>query len=325
MNNSVLAVILVLVILISIVTNVSFAQSENFENEEAEKYKVGIELTNIGTIDRKSGSYELIFWVTIVSDDVDLTNFPPPDEWDFTNGFIEEVVGVSTEPNFHKFKVRGTFYNQVDFSDYPFETMDLDIHMEPFYPLTTDKLVFEANEEFTGKVLGETVSIPGWEVSSIKIDTYTESYPWGEFAHLEVSFSAAVNPASAFIKKLLPVVILIGVSYSSLWLTFTRLGERTAFTVGALIAAMLFHRVLLNEIPPIGYLTTADITMITAYTLFLLSFITVVIHARRREIYKEDYTFDKAKKLDKKMRILTPLISVGVFVILKVYSLFLLI
>ena len=87
----------------------SFAQSVTFENEEPVKYKVGIDLTNIGKIDRESGSYELIFWVTIVSDDLDLTKFPPPDEWDFTNGYIQEVTGVSTEPNFHKFKVRGVF------------------------------------------------------------------------------------------------------------------------------------------------------------------------------------------------------------------------
>jgi len=320
MNNSMFAVILVLVILISLITNVSFAQSENFENEEPVKYKVGIELTNIGAIDRKSGSYELMFWVTIVSEDVDLTNFPPPDEWDFTNGYVTEVIGISTEPHFHKFKVRGTFYNEVDFSRYPFETMELDIHIEPFYPLTADKLVLEANPDYSGRALSKTVSIPGWEIGNIVLETYTESYPWGDFSHLAATFPVDVNPASAFIKKILPVLLLVGVSYSSLWIPYTRLSERISFTVGALIAAMLFHRFLLNEIPPIGYLTTADITMITAYTLFSLTLITVIVHAHHKEYWKEDYTKEKAIKLDRKMRILTPLISAGVFLLLKLYS-----
>ena len=121
-------------------------------------------------------------------------------------------------------------------------------------------------------------------------------------------------------KKILPILLLVLVSYSSLWLPYTRLSERISFSVGALIAAMLFHRFLLNEIPPIGYLTTADISMITAYTLFSLTLITVIIHAHHKEYWKEDYTKEKAIKLDRKMRILTPLISAGVFLLLKLYS-----
>ncbi len=296
----------------------SFAQSVTFENEEPVKYKVGIELTNIGKIDRESGSYELIFWVTIVSDDLDLTKFPPPGEWDFTNGYIQEVIGVSTEPNFHKFKVRGVFYNEVDFSRYPLEKMELDVHMEPFYPLTADKLVFEANPKYIGSSLGETVTIPGWELEEIDVDTYIQNYPWGDFTHLEVTFPAHVNPISAFIKKILPVVILVGVSYSSFWLPYTRTSERISFTVGALIAAMLFHRFLLNEIPPIGYLTLADVTMITAYTLFTLTLITVIIHTRRK--IQGEYTDKQAEKLDHKMKIITIIISAVVFISLRIYQ-----
>jgi len=296
----------------------SFAQSVTFENEEPVKYKVGIDLTNIGKIDRESGSYELIFWVTIVSDDLDLTKFPPPDEWDFTNGYIQEVTGVSTEPNFHKFKVRGVFYNEIDFSRYPFEKMELDVHMEPFYPLTVDKLVFEANHEYIGSTLDETVTIPGWELEEIDVDTYIQSYPWGDFTHLEVTFPAHVNPISAFIKKILPVAILVGVSYSSFWLPYTRTSERISFTVGALIAAMLFHRFLLNEIPPIGYLTLADVIMITAYTLFTLTLITVIIHTRRQ--IQGGYTDEQAKKLDHKMKIITIIISAGIFISLRIYQ-----
>ncbi len=41
-------------------------------------YKVGLDLISVGKIDRESGSSDLIFWWTIVSDDVDFTEFPPP-------------------------------------------------------------------------------------------------------------------------------------------------------------------------------------------------------------------------------------------------------
>ena len=56
-------------------------------------YNVGVELINVGAIDRGTGSSNLIFWWTIVSDDIDFTKNPPPDGWDLTNGYIIDKTG----------------------------------------------------------------------------------------------------------------------------------------------------------------------------------------------------------------------------------------
>ena len=91
-------------------------QSDQITNEEECKklepitYQVGLDLSTIGQIDTKTGSYELIFWHTLVSDEVDFTKCPPPSEWDYTNGYVITKGGINTEPHFHKVEVHGVFF-----------------------------------------------------------------------------------------------------------------------------------------------------------------------------------------------------------------------
>ncbi|MFB3060445.1 MAG: hypothetical protein ACE10C_03655 [Candidatus Binatia bacterium] len=68
-------------------------------------YNVGVELINVGAIDRGTGSSNLIFWWTIVSDDIDFTKNPPPDDWDLTNGYLIDKTGENIDPHFYKVKM----------------------------------------------------------------------------------------------------------------------------------------------------------------------------------------------------------------------------
>ena len=116
------------------------------DSDEPIEYEIAVALTNIGFIDRQSGSYELTFWTTIVTDEtIDLTKHPL-DDFDYTNGNIEKISGKNTEPHFYKEKVQGIFFNDIDFSDYPFEHIDLAIHIETFFPCTIDDIIFTINE-----------------------------------------------------------------------------------------------------------------------------------------------------------------------------------
>jgi len=284
------------------------------EIEDPIDYQIGLQLMNIGTIDRQSGSYDLIFWITIVTDDLDLTEFPPPDEWDFTNGYITDVTGTNTDPHFHKFKVRGVFYNQVDFRDYPFETLDLAVHIEPYFPLTSDKMIFTVNPDYSGIAGVDTVSVPGWDVGTPSFGTYVEEYPWGYFTHFVANFPVETSPFTAFMKKIFPVVILVSFAYSTFWMSPKNISDRIAIISAALVSAIFFHAVfLLGELPPLGYLTIADMIMMVAYGLFLLCLLQILLHRHFYEISKKEYTPEKARHMDRKMRMIIPVILVGIF------------
>lgn len=288
---------------------------QEHQSTEPVKYNVGIELENIGTINRQSGSYDLIFWVTIRSDDVDFTKNPPPHEFDFTNGYVEEITGVSVEPHFYKFKVRGVFYNAIDFRDYPFESIDLAIHMEPYYPNTEDKLVFTVNEDYSGIGNSKTISVPGWDLGDPRFAVESEKYPWGSFASFDAHYPVGTSIFSAFMKKLFPVIILMGFSFASFALSPKHLAERLGMISASLLSAVFFHTgFLLSELPPLGYMTLADKIMVAAYGLFIICLAPIFITKYYTEIKKKEFTLEQQLVLDKKMEIATPILVLIIFV-----------
>jgi len=302
---------LVLLLLI-LVPSVSYGQESTPAN-----YNVGIQLENIGTINRQNGSYDLIFWVTITSDEIDFTKNPPPENFDFTNGHVEEITGMMTEPHFHKFKVRGTFYNAMDFRSYPFEKIDLAIHMEPYYPNTDDKLVFTVNPEYSGISTSESTSVPGWDLGDPKFVVTSEKYPWGSFSHLAANYKVGTTELSAFMKKLFPIGVLMGFSFASFLLSPKNIGERLGMISASLLSATFYHSgYLLAELPPLGYMTLADKIMIVAYVFFIICLTPMIISRYYTEIRKQEYTLEKQIQLDKKISITAPIAAVSIFFVL---------
>ncbi len=140
-------------------------------------YNMGIDLINVGVIDRESGQSELIFWLTVVSDDVDFTKNPPPDDWYLSNGYIIDKTGQNIDPHFYKVLIRGSFFSDVDFRNYPYDEINLAIHIEPYFPITADKIIFKVNEEYS-RINPDTVNVPGWTMGEPSFSAYTTTYPW---------------------------------------------------------------------------------------------------------------------------------------------------
>lgn len=282
-------------------------------------YNMGLDLSTIGEIDRKTGSYELVFWLTVVSDKIDFTKCPPPSEWDFTNGYVISSSGMNIDPDFHKVKVHGVFFEELDFRDYPFEKMKLSVHVEPYFPITADNMVFQVNNEYSGLDTA-TVKVPGWEIGAPSFDTRVDSYAWGSFPHFTSTFPLETSPFTVFLKKILPVIILAGFGFTTFFMSSRILQDRLTIIGTSMVGAIFFHAVfLLGELPPLGYLTIADKVMISAYSVFGMTLIGVLIQQRYLDILdrtNEKYNVDLTLKTDKKLIIVTPIIAIIVFAVL---------
>jgi len=232
-------------------------------------YNVGVDLISVGVIDRESGQSDLIFWLTIVSDDVDFTKNPPPDDWDLTNGYVIDKTGTNIDPHFYKTKIRGAFFSDVDFRNYPYDEINLAIHIEPYFPLVTNQVVFQVNEEYS-LINPDTVSVPGWTMGEPTFSAYTTTYPWGDFTHFEANFPVQTSPVGVFIKKLLPPIILAFFAFGTFFMTSHTLQNRLTVIITGLVGSLFFHAIfLLGELPPISYLTLADKMMIAIYSIFV--------------------------------------------------------
>lgn len=95
-------------------------------------------------------------------------------------------------------------------------------------------------------------------------------------------------------------------------------GERLGIVSATLIAAIFFHSSFPSaQIPPVSYLTLADKIMMSAYAMLRMCLLSDLIHKKNQDTLKEKYTNAQEKNLDEKFRIMTPLISVGVFLIVQ--------
>lgn len=271
---------------------------------------------SIRNIERLSGTYDATFWVTMISDKIDFTVNPPP-ELDFVNGQQIEISGMDIEPHLKKFKVSGVFQNGFDFRKYPFETLDLTIIMEPFYPLTTDKVIFTTNKEYSGQDVSANDDIPGWDLSPGTVENTTHDYSWGKFTRLVAHYEVTSPVFMTFLKKLFTVIILDAICLGAFWFKPDSLTERSAVAMGAILAATYFHaQFLLGELPPLGYLTIADKFLMASYALYAFCIASVLIHQRLSLRYGDKYDSNYSNKIDSKLRTLAPIVLVGVFLIL---------
>jgi len=65
--------ILILFLLIAMTGLISIDDAFAQNSTNPIKMKIGIEIMNIGKIDKETGSYDMIFWVSESSDDYDFT------------------------------------------------------------------------------------------------------------------------------------------------------------------------------------------------------------------------------------------------------------
>lgn len=324
---SVLAVSVVLLSVPSISTIYAQTDSIQINEDNCKKlepldYHIGILVTTIGEIDKKTGSYELIFVLTVVSDKIDFTKCPPPSQWVFTNGYVKSMWGEFTEPHFHKVIIHGVFFDEFDFRNYPFEEIDLSIQMGPGLPLTSENTQFSANEEFSGLSIAERY-VSGYDVGNIQLEISETQVPWGTFPHLSAIIPLTNDPGTIFMKKIFPAIILAGFGYSTFFMSPKILQDRIAIIGAVLVGAIFFHAVfLLGEIPPLGYLTIADKVMITVYSVFSFTLLTVLLQQRYLNSLNntdENYIISIGKNVDKKLIKLTPLFAIMIFFGLLLY------
>jgi len=288
---------------------------ESTNKTQPQEYKIGIYLMSVRNVDRLTGTSEMTFWVVIASDKMDFTVNPPPD-LDFVDGTNIEISGLHTEPHLVKYKVTGTFQHGFDYHNYPFETLDLTITIEPYFPLTADKAILIPISQHASQDSFANDQIPGWDLAPGIVENTSHDYPWGKFSRVITHYSVYSPPVLTFLNKLLTVIVLDIITLVAFWFRPNALTDRAAIAVGAILASTYFHAsLLLAELPPLGYLTIADKTVIASYALYTYSIITILVHHRLGVKYGDDYQAKYADRIDKKMRILAPIVLIVSFLI----------
>lgn len=278
--------------------------SQSFEKDSQE---ISVLLTHVGEIDRRLGQYELDFWISVTSKNLDFTANPP--QLDFVNGKIDYLQNEFIRDNYYEAFVQGTFYSEMDFHEFPFEKINMLIEIEPSAPLESNVLKFVVGPK---SGIDSSVTVSGWNLTETSFDVIKHDYDENEtFDRFVAVFTAEHSEIRMFLKTFFPVAVFLGISLISFWIpkNFTM---RIYISMPPLMALTFWHIYMMSSIPSVGYLTLFDKVMIPVYALFVHNILSIGIEARLDHFQKLDLSMN----VNKIMKLLIPILGFGVFFIL---------
>lgn len=245
-----------------------------FANPEAKQpleVRVGLVLNTVEAYDVKAGTFEADFFLSLTSAEP-----MPPVRLTLPNGKIEEDGRkvLADEPTFKLYRITGKFHSRPNLHEYPFDEQTLRIQVEEdTYGL--DTLRFVPARDHTD--LATRFSMPGWEVTSVDARVTSHSYP-DRFDDDDLYYSAYTfrlgvkrYALSAIFKVFVPAFVIVLIGLMGMWVPPDEMEVRSNAGAPMLVAAVLFHYTLMQDLPGTIYLTRADKLMIGVYGSLLLA------------------------------------------------------
>jgi hypothetical protein len=255
------------------------------EGDSLETIAVGVYVISFDELNLTESYYVMTFYLSFTCE-IECS----PEGFEFTNGTIENQDLLIDEPDYKSYKMQVTFRENFDVRRFPFDSHTLNVIIEDS-ARQTNELVYVVDEAKTD--IAPDVIISGWDLdagSGAVVDEH-DYRPNFEETYSRYNLSIAITRPwlSTIFKALLPVVFIIMVAYSQLWLGVERAGDTFEIISGALIGAILHHLYLSGLIPPTGYMTLMDAFMSVAYMalvliLFILIWITNLVDADNRAL-----------------------------------------
>jgi len=195
-------------------------------------------ILDMGKVEFTTGHFEVTFWITIKTDDIDLTQYHAP-IIDFVNGHIESVEFETVTEDSYYAKIHGDFFTTMEFRDYPLTHLDLPIIIEPAHH-EIDDVVFHIAETPSSPV--ENFAVPGLLLDHQEYDVINYQYPDGEvYSRFSANLGFNTPFVSTFMVGIFPIIILGSLVILSFFLNPLSTDLRGEIGIGVLIAGIFFH------------------------------------------------------------------------------------
>ena len=233
----------------------------------AQDVDVSLYVLNLGKFDVATGSFTADFYLNMkCSEKCDVGNF------EFMNGRASSVDKIIDTDKEKFYRIQGNFNSNVDLKKFPFDEQKMQIIIEDKLH-AVDEIKYIAQDEQSG--LDESIIFSGWnleewnaEVKEHEYKVYDETYSQYVF-----NINIARIKLNAFMKTFMPVFFILLVVLFSFVLDPDKITTRLGMAGSSLVASVMFHISISNQIPPVGYLTFADKFMVLTYAILLATFV----------------------------------------------------
>jgi hypothetical protein len=176
----------------------------------------------------------------------------------FPNGRVE-----------YRARYTGDFSTDLDLRRFPFDSQKLLIIGETFdQPRSVVRFVPGITEV-------NAHELPEWDISPTgRIVEETAQYktePDPTFSRIVLEVSTARRPGFYFWKFMVPIVLIVMLSWAVFWLGSEELDGQLAISLTCLLSLIAFNYILTGSLPKVPYQTTMDNVILTAYVFVFLS------------------------------------------------------
>jgi len=271
-------------------------------------YDTGIKLIRVDKLDNEQGAYEMVFlhWVRI-NEEGDPTNFV--EEKPFFNYINADHIVIESEhaeTHYFEQKVIGHFHGPMDFTNFPFEQVSLQIVFEPQIHYDVNKVNFVLDPKSS---IDPLATVPGFSLGEFfleKTEHLNDGVEGGIYSRVMASFTVERSNVGSFLTIILPATMITALAMLTFYIP-SNYTPRIYLTAPLLLALVYLHRTVLSEIPTVSYATMFDKIMVIDYSIFVIAITSLAIQMRYNTLYKDDET---EKRINRIMFLLVPVVVV---------------
>ena len=188
-----------------------------------------------------------------------------------------------------------------DLRRFPFDRQQLELVVESFV-WDANQLRFVPDTEMTG--FAEDFDIPEWTITGVRADVSTVGVIRSTEPFSRLTLTIDVERKSGFYlwKVLLPLFIIVALSWSIFWMVDERFGIRVRSSATGILTVVAYQFVAGQNLPRVGYLTLIDKIMVISFLLLAITVLESYVVSR----YGEDER-DQAHRVDRAARWVFPL------------------
>jgi hypothetical protein len=262
--------------------------------------QIGTYVINAGKFDPQSGTYTVDFYFSYVCESNCTPNF------EFTNGRAIFVDKIIDEPNEKFYRIQSSLQDDVDFRKFPFDSHTLSIQIED-KTSTINELQYVADLNQSG--MEDSIQFVGWKLNGWNASVSDHYYkPYGEtFSKYVFNMNLQRETVSSVLKIFIPVMFIMLLNFFAHFPDPDKIATRLMLHSSFLVATVMFHVAIGNQLPPVGYLTVADKFMFAAYLPLAFSLFTAILVL--------EFTEEKKVKLARRIHKLSGIASFLLWII----------
>lgn len=302
---SIIAILLTLML-----TTPILAESTKIKQTIPKNVYIGIYVLNLGKFDIATGAFTADFYINLRCDGT-----CPEISYEFMNGRTSSIDKIIDEPDEKFYRIQANLNSPIDLKKFPFDKQKMQIILED-KTKTIDEVLYVPDLEQSG--IDPSIAFVGWNMGDFTAESKEHYYSIYDETYSQYIFSIEISrvPINSIIKTLLPITFIVLVMLTSFILDIDKITTRIAMVGSALVASVMFHVSLANQIPPVGYLTFIDKFMVLTYFIILLSFALNVFLLELVERKKTDLAERIHRITEFTMFIIVPILFAILFIFL---------